>query len=339
LSDLAKPVADALGGAPFGVLGSLGPNTPFAVIMKDVPGMSWTALREQGEMDPSYPPKSWPTLDVRATWAYGLATAVRNMEAKSFVHVDLQPGNVMVTAAGPTAGDMALVDFDSFIHPSNPYPDRSVQGLEGYSAPEIWRGEAVGKGSDRLGMAILIQEFLVIGDPSISRAEAFGWAYDEDKELLSKRGEPHPLLKNKYPKLAELVRQTVASPTKEGRAAPDAWRPILREIVMQNRFGPRLKNAVLIPAVGSKENIVVDLDPVTVIDLRTTPFEIRVRVERDPEGRISCLVHPGANVHVQFAHNSHWRQLQQGESTYATPGMVLLDREGKVSAKLVANLL
>jgi serine/threonine protein kinase len=307
--------------------------------MKNVPGMSWEDLREKASLDTSYPPKEWPAIDVRATWAYGLATAVRNMEGKSFVHADLQPGNVMVTACGDTAGDMALVDFDSFVHPSNPYPDRSVRGKPGYAAPEIWTGQAVGKGTDRIGMAILIQEFLVVGDPSISRNEAFGWSYDQDQELSSRRGEPHPLLAKKYPKLAELVRQTIASPALAGRAAPDAWRPLLRDIVMDNRFGPRLKNAVLIPAVSPSDQIVIDLDGITVLDLRTTPFGIRVKLARDSEGRIKCSAHPGAEVRVQFAENPHWRRLEPGQNISAMPGMVLLDREGKVSAKLVAKLL
>ncbi len=338
LADLSKSVADALGGAPFGVLGSLGPNTPFAVIMKNVGGMSWQHLRENASVDAVYPPREWPTIDVRATWAYGLATAVRTMESRGFVHADFSPGNVMLTASGETTGDMALVDFDSFIHPSDPEPDRSCRGTPGFAAPEIHQGGTVGKGTDRLGMAILIQEFLCVGDPSISKDEAFSWSYDQETELISKRGEAHPLMTRKYPALAELVRRAIAAPTREGRPTPNDWRPLLKQIVMDQRLGPRLRDGILVPSIGPDKTCVY-LDAITEIDLQTTPFAIRVKLQRDTEGRVSCVVHAGADVRVQHANKPGWLRLQPGTPTYVSPGMVLFDREGKIAAKVVATEL
>src|ERR1035438_4985613 len=184
LADLGKTVADALGGAPYEILTNVGPHTPFAIVMKDVHGFSWKDLKENGQQRSlnakQYPPPNWPSLAVRATWAYGLATAVLNMERRRFIHADLSDGNAMVTPNGTSAGDMALVDFDAFVHPSYPHLDSTCKGSEGYAAPEIWHSKSVDVGSDRVGMAILIQEFLVTGDPKISVEEGFGWRYDQD---------------------------------------------------------------------------------------------------------------------------------------------------------------
>src|ERR1700730_5273716 len=49
LADLNKSSADALGGAPFGMLPALGPCTPFAVAMKNVRGENWRKLRSMAE--------------------------------------------------------------------------------------------------------------------------------------------------------------------------------------------------------------------------------------------------------------------------------------------------
>jgi hypothetical protein len=337
LPDVGKTVADALAGAPFGLLDSLGPATPFAVIMKNVNGLNWAALRERGSTDSAYPPADWPTIDIRATWAYGLATAIRRMENSGFVHADLSPGNVMVTDQGEMAGDMALVDFDSFVHPANPTLDRSCHGTPGFAAPEIWKGESVRCGSDRLGMAILIQEFLVVGDPSITRDEAFGWSYDQDTEILNRAGDPHPLMTRKYPHLAQLVRSAIASATIENRPSPDDWRAALRQIVLDTRYGTRLKSAVFIPAVPSLDHIAIDIYPSTSYDLRLSPFAIRVQVACDPEGRINCTAQPGADIRVQFAGSAQWRRMIPGEPITARPGMVLFDNKGNVSARLEAT--
>src|SRR5438445_11570321 len=98
LPDLNKSKADALGGAPFGMVPALGPCTPFAVIMKNVCGWNWGKLRALAETDAQYqyPPSWWPPVQIRSTWAYGLATAVMKMETRGFIHADLSPGNVVV---------------------------------------------------------------------------------------------------------------------------------------------------------------------------------------------------------------------------------------------------
>src|SRR5262249_6209595 len=232
LADLSRTSADALGGAPFQLIDDIdnSPNTRFAIVMKDVLGKSWRYFREKVETADRYPPDDWATIEVRAPGAYGLATAVKNMEARGFIHADLSPGNIMVMAEGETAGDMALVDFDSFVHPRYPTADRTLKGTQGYAAPEISMGEAVIPGGDRVGMAILVQELLLVGDPDISRDEAIGWAYAQEDEIEKRKGDPHALVKKKYPRIAELVAATLRAQTPAERPAPDLWRPFLKAL-------------------------------------------------------------------------------------------------------------
>jgi len=239
LAQMGKAVADPFGGAPFRVLTSLGRHTPFALIMKNVPGTSWRNLKAFAMDDTSYPPGGWPSERVRATWAYGLATAVMKMEEHGFVHGHLTPGNVMVIPAalhtsqlGWDKGDIGLVDFDNFFYPSyHLRPTPGFRGATGYSAPEIWQGKDVAIGADRVAMAILIQEFLIAGDPRIERDHAFGWSYDEDAEIASRSAQAHPFFAKKHPALARLVVETLCAPDAESRPAPDQWTSLLQEAV------------------------------------------------------------------------------------------------------------
>lgn len=226
LANSNKVVADALAGAPYEIIDNVGRCTPFAILMKKVNGDSWADLKERLRAG-LYPPTAWPNVKVRATWAYGLATAIQTLEKNRFIHADLSEGNVMLTVAEPTAGDMALVDFDAFVHPAHPELDLQIRGSEGYAAPEIWKQHSVEIGSDRLGMAILIQEFLVIGDAAVSRDDALGWIYDQEAELCRRGGEPHPYVIKKYPKAAELVRQSIKAQRPFDRASPEQWRDVL----------------------------------------------------------------------------------------------------------------
>jgi hypothetical protein len=117
LAKAHKHFADSLGGAPFEIVHNLGPHTPYALVMKEIHGESWDRIKEKAKEDPTYPPGMLPSAQVRATWAYGLASAVKQMEAHGFIHADIAHGNVMVVPDGDLAGSMALVDFDAFFHP------------------------------------------------------------------------------------------------------------------------------------------------------------------------------------------------------------------------------
>lgn len=326
--------ADALGGAPIDVIGPLGIHTPFAVVMKKVSGKSWKNLRESAQSNgvSGYPPRDWPPLEVRATWAYGLATALHKMEPRGFVHADLSPGNVMVTPTGNTMGDMALVDFDGFVHPGYKIVDLMVNGSEGYAAPEIWTGKEARPGSDRIGLAILVQEFLLTGASGVSYDHVFQWAYDQTAEINSRGGEAHPAFKQQWPQLAHLLEATLRSPTIEGRPSPEDWRKLLLPIAEGKPPVPR--NLTLTNASPMKSPIsLVVKDQVKRLDLSLTPFHIRATLEHDQTGSVTIIVHSGAELRVQESGKTKWHVYQSGQRLTATAGLVIFDPIG-IPAKL-----
>ena len=366
LPELRKPNADALGGAPFEMLPALGQWTPFAVVMKNVRGENWKKLRSRAEIESQYPTSWWPAPEIRATWGYGLATAVMKMEDQGFIHSDLSPGNVVVNdglhgvldhgqtlRAGVTvpdeSGDMALVDFDRYVHSPADVPEPG-QGSMGYAAPEIWQKQVPLLGSDRFAMAILIQEFLVVGDSEISRAEAFDWSYDQEARLFEwsfenaslpakSHGEVHPLIDRKYPAVAQLVRDTLAASGPQGRPTPSLWRRALRDIVE-----PRAKtDKASLPVLW------IEADPVQPsslkiafssahesLDLSKTGFGIRATLWRDPDGTIYLMVHNGAVLNVQAPGSKKWKRYESGSRVNAEIGAVLFDKNGTMNARFVS---
>lgn len=340
LADLGKPFADALGGAPYEIIANVGPHTPYAIVMKDVHGFSWKDLKESGiqrsKKTKRYPPENWAGIGIRATWAYGLATAVRNMERRNFVHADLSDGNVMVTPSGVGAGDMALVDFDAFVHPFYQFLDSTCKGSEGYAAPEIWNSTSVGIGSDRVGMAILIQEFLVAGEPSISRDEGFGWSYNQTNEICSKTGEGHPFFVKQYPDLADLLIRTLRAKNPSDRPEPDAWRPILRKIVAGS-IRKRLINVSVEAHTVVKSNTRVPFpDTQMTLDLLNSPYRIHATLERNKDGSVDAVLHSGAVLHIQYAKEGIWKEYRSGRAAIE-PGTKLFDPQGKIGARIDAQ--
>jgi serine/threonine protein kinase len=340
LGEMGKPVADALGGAPFGIIPDLGVHTPFAVMMKNVRGISWKNLKERAKSDTKYPPIGWPTEEVRATWAYGLATAVMKMETHGFIHADLSPGNVMVTPAGADAGDMALVDFDEFFHPPYQAPSPGFRGSIGYAAPEIWERKSVTVGSDRLAMSILIQEFLVIGDPNISKQHGFGWSYDEDSELCSRQGEAHPAFAKRYPQLADLVVETLRASDSSRRPDPDRWRRQLQSILEKTAPAPRFAAVTLAPYPVAKAGSRLFLAATQkILNLSQSYFRIRASLERNPDNSIDVVVHSGAEVNIQAPGSLKWEPHKAGERVRMVQGLIVFDRAGVVSMQMTGEAL
>jgi hypothetical protein len=367
LSNLNKSKADALGGAPFGMLSALGSYTPFAVVMKNVCGWNWRNLRERADRESresQYPPNWWPPAAIRATWGYGLATAVMKMEERGFIHADLSPGNVVVNdgvhgtpdasnvVSGHSpeeddAGDMALVDFDRYVHLPGDLPEPG-QGSSGYASPEIWQKQIPSVGSDRTALAILIQEFLVVGDPDISRAESFDWSYDQENrcfewnfaEESAKPGhhlDVHPLLDRKYPAVAKLLRDTLAAPTPDARATPEAWRKVLLDIVgpPANKTKPHLQGLLIQSDPIQPGGLRVAFAPSrNQLDLSTTGFGIRATLQRNSDGSIFLLVHEGATLNIKLPERKQWSEYQSGQKVKAEYGMLLSDDKGKSNARI-----
>ncbi len=339
LANSRKNKADALAGAPYDVISRVGPNIPFAIVMKDVSGASWLDFRDNAKDQclvlGLYPPPDWPTLSVRATWAYGLATAVMNMEQRNFIHADLSPGNVMVVPSGSLAGDMALVDFDAFVHPAHPHLDSSCRGSEGYAAPEIWRGKSVSIGSDRIGMAILIQEFLVAGDPALKFDESFGWRYNQESELATLDAEAHPFFEQKYPALAALLVATLRSSIPQARPKPEEWRRHLRTIVANS------PSSTAYPLLLVSHPLTSSIQPVeftvntAAIDLSRTPFRMRVTLQRTRDGSVEAVVHNGAVICTRDQHTSLWREFTSNQRIQISSGVILFDVQGASNIMVV----
>ncbi|MGE5341796.1 MAG: protein kinase domain-containing protein [Candidatus Omnitrophota bacterium] len=338
LADLGKKYADALGGAPFDVLGTLGPYTPFAVVMKNVNGSSWKNLKEMAGISSTYPPLGWPNIKIRATWAYGLAVAVKSMEDSQFIHADLSPGNVMVTPSGPQEGDMALVDFDGFVHPCYPNLDTTIKGSEGYAAPEIFKSEFVRVSSDRTAMAILIQEFLFVGAQEIEPDYSFKWGYDQIDEINNKKGEAHPFIKQKFAPIAELVEKTLQAQAPEKRPSPDQWMKYLYSLANSgNLCNNKLTNLKLV-ALPPKNGFDLSIpDRQVQKNLLQSQFRIRANIDRDSNGLVMIVVHNGGELRVKSNKKSSWKILKGGERIYAEPQMQFFDPQGLSTAVLLGD--
>lgn len=337
LANRNKTIADALAGAPYEIIERVGRHTPFAILMKKISGESWADLKERVKAG-SYPPTAWPDVKVRATWAYGLATAIQTLEKNQFIHADLSEGNVMLTAVEPHAGDMALVDFDAFVHPAHPHLDLQIKGSAGYAAPEIWNQRSVGIGSDRLGMAILIQEFLVIGDPAVGRDDALGWVYDQEAELCRRAGEPHPYVVQKYPKVAALVRDAIKAARPLDRPSPDDWRELLREIATGRPPRKKLTSIVFEAVPPAQPQQVVFGDTSTSLDLARTTFQIRATVERNRDGSVDVVVPSGGQVNAQSIDALNvWRSFRGPARIPLRPGVVMFDPSGRCRIKVQGN--
>jgi hypothetical protein len=361
LADQNKSIADALGGAPIEMLPSLGAYTPFAVLMRSIRGESWRSLKTRAEADPEYPPQWWPPTAIRATWAYGLATAVMKMETREFIHADISPGNVVVndglhfssndagTENGQDdAGDMALVDFDRYVH-GRAEVSQLGQGSAGYASPEVWKKAMPQIGTDRTSMAILIQEFLVIGDPELRKEEALDWSYDQDsltfhlnstEASISCRVPVHPVLARKYPALASLVAGTVSSISPATRPAPQSWRDPLKEIVNspERANSSRLLELTLEQVADSSQRYrMVFKRAMRMLDLSETRFRINASLKRDADESIYLVVHDRACLNIRFSGGKPI-EYQGGKRIEVQAGMILVDPIGAMSARLVGPL-
>jgi hypothetical protein len=314
---------DVLGGAPFALLDSIGGLSRFALIMKNVEGVSWKDLRENFG---AYPPSDWPSFDIRLLWAYGLVCAVEQMEARKFVHADLSDGNVVVVPTGDRAGVMALVDFDAYFNPD--YPS-NYRGTSGFVAPEIWNRGAVGVGSDRVAMAILIQEFLIVGDPELSSDHVFEGRYAQD-QICALQCTAHPQLRRKYAAVANLVDATLTAASRELRPEPQKWRETLRPLFRQGK----VLNLHFRSSTGDTD-VPVALMPGEKKNLMRPPFFIRADILRTPDGALHLRPRPGASIRLHLAQGS-WREISDGMASL-TGDTGLYDGDGELLAHLTID--
>jgi hypothetical protein len=324
LADLKNGSVDVLAGAPFGLIDSIGGLSRFALIMKNVEGGSWKDLRQDAENLGVYPPPDWPSFKIRVLWAYGLACAVERMEARNFVHADLSDGNIVVVEKGDRAGQMALVDFDAYFNPAHP---SQYRGTSGFVAPEIWDRGPVGVGSDRVAMAILIQDMLVVGDPEASAEVAFAGRYTQE-QICAYQGTAHPLLKQRYREVADLLEATLRAANPSLRPEPKLWREALLRLYSQppNRY-------CRLDAFTGGAGMRIALNAGGMQDLRNTPFGIRANLERTQDGALRLRIHAGARVRIQTP-REWWREVGGGSDVAVIGDAMIFDPEGKLPVKL-----
>jgi len=323
---LARPESslDVLGGAPFAILDSLGGSSRFAVIMKNIEGVSWKDLRRDAEFAGVYPPPDWPSFRTRWLWAYGLVTAVAKMETLNFIHADLSDGNLVGLHTGNRAGELALVDFDAYFNPD--YPSNYL-GTSGFVAPEIWSQSAIGVGSDRLAMAILIQEFLLVGDHELNATDAFQIHYTQE-QICALECTAHPLLRLKYPAIANLFDRTLKAPSRNLRPEPMEWRETLRTL---RRTGPVVVH--LTPPTGGPD-LPIELRPGEFKDLAPTLFGIHADLVLHES--LCVRPHPGSHVLLRPVDGT-WKELADSSDVEISPNSRLFDRAGKMQAQVVVD--
>jgi serine/threonine protein kinase len=316
---------DVLGGAPFDILDSLGGSSRFAVIMKNVDGVSWKDLRRDAEFAGVYPPDDWPSFRTRWLWAYGLASAVTRMEALNFIHADLSDGNIVAVHSGDRAGELALVDFDAYFN--SEYPSNYL-GTSGFVAPEIWTEGSIGVGSDRLAMAILIQEFLLVGDPELSATDAFQVRYTQE-QICALECAAHPLIRLKYPAIADLFDKTLKAPSRDQRPTPMEWRDALRSL----RRPPGTRVFHLAPLTGHPD-LRIELRPGESKDLAPTDFGIRADIVLRETLRVRP--HPGSRVLLRPVDGT-WQELTDSSDVEISQNSRIFDRAGKMQAQVVMD--
>jgi uncharacterized Zn finger protein (UPF0148 family) len=75
-------------------------------------------------------------------------------------------------------------------------------------------------------------------------------------------------------------------------------------------------------------------DNLNLLDLSATGFRIRANLERNADGSVGLVIHPGATVNIKAAGEKKWRRLGGGERLNTEAGMVLFDRMGVMNARL-----
>ncbi|HYZ69422.1 MAG TPA: protein kinase, partial [Mycobacterium sp.] len=133
------------------------PRYPEAIVLQDVGGRSLTGLA-----------KPLPA-DELIRLGIELARAVANMHARSVLHRDINPANVVVSESGaPYLVDFVLATFVAEIRPGFMHPTE-IRGTLAYSAPEQTgrTGRSVDQRADLYSLGATLYE-LATGHPPFS---------------------------------------------------------------------------------------------------------------------------------------------------------------------------
>jgi hypothetical protein len=70
------------------------------------------------------------------------------------------------------------------------------------------------------------------------------------------------------------------------------------------------------------------------LDLSQTSYGIHATLERNADASVDAVVHPGASVHAQTGGSKSWKTYPGGARIPLTPGAVLYDEQGKLTARI-----
>ncbi len=246
------------------------------------------------------------------------------------------------------AGDMALVDFDRYVHGRAEISELG-KGTAGYAAKEVWTRKVPQIGTDRTSMAILIQEFIVLGDPEICKEEALDWTYNQESSTFDLKSSDvdsedirsvraHPLLAAKYSTLARLVEDTICATNPDTRPAPQSWRGPLRDIVdpPTSAAPQKLRELTL-------EEITEESPPyrlafktgMKMLNLSETRFRIHASLKRDSDGSIYLAVHDGARLSIKIPGSTNTVEYGKGARVLVQAGLILVGQDGSMSTRLL----
>ncbi len=335
LATMEKTRGDSLAGAPVDFLTNLGGETRFGVVMKNVGGEAWKEWKQRiaSQQDAVHV----PDLRTRLIWCYGLATAVSKLERHGFIHADLSEGNIMLHGARSPKGDMALVDFDAYACPSAGITKSAMNGTDGYAAPEIASTEALSIGSDRVALAVLIQEILLTGHPAVPHAEWTGFPYDQERELLERQGRAREPLRGHFPELAGLVDRTLAANHPHDRPEPKIWLNLLR--LEHDRLLSRKEKDPTGGALGGQTSL---YDGPRILEISDDGSHAVVASEEIKNHRVSLLpvvgmpctiwynesgiyVNTSVARRLRLHHRALWTPLQVGAVGPLEPPVLLFD--------------
>jgi hypothetical protein len=161
---------------------------------------------------------------------------------------------------------------------------------------------------------------------------------EEIKKLnddLIKANDDKEKMAEKHPKVETLIQQL----DEKDRALQDALKKH-QELLSQLPEPPPV-------TPGSKPYLVIESHPIPnpdfgitfddnakSLDLSTTGFRIRATLERNSDGSVGLVIHPGAMINIKTPPEKRWRRFEGGARLSTKAGMVLFDAKGIANARL-----
>jgi serine/threonine protein kinase len=199
------------------------------ILMPRVKGVDWTCLADDIRngrlvLEPAQ----------RLNLCRNMTRLIELLEAHRCCHRDLSCGNIFIDIA---TGDIYLIDFDSFFHPSLMMPNATTCGTTGYTAPYVWTNGNLDparnwcEGADRYALTLLNAEMLLVHGGTADTGE--GGIFDQE-ELKNRSGRGIDsivaALKARYARAATLLMQAIQSRTPADCPAPGAWNSLFHGV-------------------------------------------------------------------------------------------------------------